>query len=1034
LIAALGAFRQSLKPLFFAFCRARAVCRATPWRGKEAMRALGLLLGLLLLVAAGAAAQQASRLSAMSGDEIKALQQRLAADGCYQGAIDGQASQALQAGIAACPSQDPILRIDTGMHLAAIHGLGVDRACRIAATGSFDKTVRVWSLPDGRLLRTLRPPIDSGVGGQIYATAVSPDGRLIAAGGMGLSIAGLNYLTIFDAATGAPITLVAFPRTGHVAYAISHLAFSPDGHWLAATSAAGVVVIDAQTWRIVAKDQAGPSQGEAFAPDGRLYLASLDGMLRQYAPGPTFRREREITTRGGREPLSVAVDPSGQFLAVGFADSARVDIYDAATLRFRFAADTQAVNDGNLAMVTWDGTHLIAGGTHAEQVDGQSRPALLIFGRDGQRMGNAVRLPMPRNNSILDLEPCRSATAVAMGGPAFGLVDADGHVGLWKTSAAPEMRGKIGDAFSIASDAGQIRFGLEFGDEQPVVFDLAKGSVTDAPNPRSGFVVPQITGLPTGGTASRPTFAGRPIPLQQTESVWSQAVRSDRKGFVFGTSDNLRAFDAQGRQLWQQPGPGVAWGVNLSADGRIVVAAYGDGTIRWHRWSDGKELLALFVDRKTKAWVAWTPTGYYMASPGGEDLIGWHLNRGWNQAADFFPASRFRDRFNRPDIVQLVLTTLDEGEAIKQANEAARRRADTRPLIQHLPPIIRIANPADGAHVANDTVTLNYALRSPSGQPVDRLDLIINGRPVKSYGLPIKPLSPDAESSGSITVTLTQHVSEVGLIAWSEGLASEASQVQITWDGAPAVTRKLYALVIGVSNYSDPAMTLKYAAKDAGDFAAALAAQKGLYYADVETRVLTDRQVTRASVIQGLQWLERRATNPNDVSVLFLAGHGMTDDKQTYWFYTSDSNDSNLLINGVSQDEIRKLLQGLSGKVLWFLDTCHAGTAAKRSPVDINVLVNTVSASENGGIVVFASSTGRQVSVESADLGNGAFTKAVIEGIALGKAVRPDGFITTSSLDSYLEYRVGQFTDNQQTPVMERPPEEPDFAIAEVRK
>jgi uncharacterized caspase-like protein len=138
--------------------------------------------------------------------------------------------------------------------------------------------------------------------------------------------------------------------------------------------------------------------------------------------------------------------------------------------------------------------------------------------------------------------------------------------------------------------------------------------------------------------------------------------------------------------------------------------------------------------------------------------------------------------------------------------------------------------------------------------------------------------------------------------------------------------------------------------------------------------------------------------------------------------------------NGVSQDEIRKSLQDLQGKVLWFLDTCHAGTAAKRPPVDMNVLVNTVSASENGGIVVFASSTGRQVSVETADLGNGAFTKAVVEGIDLGKAALGDGFITTSTLDSYVVRRVEEFTGSQQTPVMERPPEEPDFTIAEVHK
>src|SRR5471030_3097163 len=72
---------------------------------------------------------------------------------------------------------------------------------------------------------------------------------------------------------------------------------------------------------------------------------------------------------------------------------------------------------------------------------------------------------------------------------------------------------------------------------------------------------------------------------------------------------------------------------------------------------------------------------------GGEDLIGWQVNRGWEQQADFFPASRFRERFNRPDIVRLALETLDEGEAVKRANAAAKRHEDTTPLAAKLPPV-----------------------------------------------------------------------------------------------------------------------------------------------------------------------------------------------------------------------------------------------------------------------------------------------------------------------------------------------------------
>jgi WD40 repeat protein len=77
----------------------------------------------------------------------------------------------------------PMLRIETGMHTAMIRRIAVDAAGRFLVTGSDDKTVRVWELETGRLLRTIRPPTGTGNEGKIYAVAISPDGRTIAAGG-----------------------------------------------------------------------------------------------------------------------------------------------------------------------------------------------------------------------------------------------------------------------------------------------------------------------------------------------------------------------------------------------------------------------------------------------------------------------------------------------------------------------------------------------------------------------------------------------------------------------------------------------------------------------------------------------------------------------------------------------------------------------------------------------------------------------------------------------------------------------------------
>jgi WD40 repeat protein len=913
----------------------------------------------------------------------------------------------------------------------------VDQACRIAATASDDKTVRIWSLPDGRLLHTLRMPIGADDAGKVYSVGVSPDGRYVVSGGYdGRGPDALdNYVHVFEAATGRLLGSVGIFNDN-----IDHLAFSADGRWLAATGSGkvGLKVIDTQTWKVVAEDPYGnDSYGAAFAPDGRLYTVAWDGRLRQYGPAPDFRKERETVTRAGKLPYSVAVDPSGQLVAVGFENATRVEIYEAGTLRLHANADTRGVDYGDMTGVAWanDGNVLTAGGDYRVRGQGGWQHPVLIFNRDGRRLGGILL----GEDAILSLQTCGGGVAAGEYDAAFGLIAPNGEIALWKTSVAPGMREKWGDAFTISPDARKVRFGLNTGGDEPVLFDLTEGTLTEAHRPVPGLFSANVDGPIRGWQdTGHPTFAGRPIKLDDGEFARGLAIRPDRTGFALGAEWSVRGYDGHGTELWNHTGPAAATGLNISADGRLVVVAYLDGTIRWHRWSDGRELLALFVNSKSKSWIAWTPTGYYMASPGGEDLIGWHLNRGWDQEADFFPASRFRERFNRPDIVHLALETLDEDTAIRQANAASNRKQDTRSITAHLPPIIRILDPANGTHVANGTVTLNYSMRSPSGQPVERIDVLIDGRPVKAVGLPIRPPGADTEIKGSVNVTLTQHLSEVGLIAWNSGLSSDPARIRINWDGAPApvdATRKLHALIVGVSNYATPDMALNFAAKDARDFAKALAEQKGGYYSDVDIKVLVDRQVTRAALMDGLAWLQKAAPGPNDVSILFLAGHGTTDEKQTYWFFPSDANADDVQSKGISQDELSKALQKLSGKVLWFLDTCHAGSAAKRRVVDVNTLVNTVSASENGGIVVFASSTGRQVSVERDDWGNGAFTKAIVEGIEQGQAeLRGKGFITTSSLDSFVESRVQELTDGKQSPVMERPPQQPDFAIAEVLK
>jgi len=54
----------------------------------------------------------------------------------------------------------------------------------------------------------------------------------------------------------------------------------------------------------------------------------------------------------------------------------------------------------------------------------------------------------------------------------------------------------------------------------------------------------------------------------------SLAIAPDGRGLVLGTNESLQLFDASGQSLWETPAPGIAWAVNISGDGRYVVAAF----------------------------------------------------------------------------------------------------------------------------------------------------------------------------------------------------------------------------------------------------------------------------------------------------------------------------------------------------------------------------------------------------------------------------------------------------------------------------
>lgn len=919
----------------------------------------------------------------------------------------------------------PMLRIDAGMHNAPIRRIALDSNGRWLVTASEDKTAKIWDLTTGRLARSLRPPVGDDNEGKLAALAMSPNGDIVAVAGWTGMWGSTASVYLFDRASGRLLRqLSGLPGM------IEALAWSSDAKLLAMSFASpgGIRVYRTDNWTPMGGDTnyGGRVVGLDFDRTNRLLSASHDGFLRIYAPsteGPKLLAKR--MGPGGKQPTTARFSPDAALIAVGYMDSTQVSVLAGKNLDFLYAADTLSAKNGDLRSVAWssDGRTLFAAGRYVAG----SRQAIRIWPDAGR---GAPRNEPVANNSIFDVQAMPGGgVAFGTAEPAWGIIAADGKQRLGISSPIADFRGG-GEQLQVSKDGHRVRFGFERNGSLAADFDTEDGLVVSETSTAPGAVSPALTefpGLVVSGwkNTSEPKLNGSPLRLRPGENSRSLAIAPDRLSVLLGSDWGLNKFDAGGKLLGRIVTPGAAWAVNYSGDGRFLLAAFSDGTIRWYNAKSGREKLALFAHSDRKRWVAWTPSGYYAASAAGEELIGWHINNGPDQAGDFYPASRFRARFYRPDVLEKILEAGTEIEALGLANQASGRISQHTEIAHALPPMIDPVSPAE-AKIKDTTVNIRFRVRNVSDGPLQNIRVRVNGSNIPEMRNLVVAQTGVGEER-SVTVILPERDSTVELFAENRHGVSTPATFKFIWQGVPPKKVNLptlYALAIGVSNYRDDSMRLGYPAKDAKDFVDAIKSQQGRLYGDVQVVLLTDEQATRAAVLENLARLKNRVKD-DDVGVLFIAGHGFNTKDGTYYFVPFDfdrTSDS----TGVVYSAIRGTLGEIPGRAILFIDTCHSGNVLGKT--DLTGVINDLTARENN-VVVFASSTQKETSQESDEWKNGAFTKALVEGMRGGADLFKDGKVMYTGLQAYLSRTVSALTRNAQHPVV-LPGGIEDFVVA----
>ncbi len=945
----------------------------------------------------------------------------------------GAATPSRQAQIAAARDPGALqaqVQIDVGSHGAAVRRLAVDVARDWVVSASDDKSARVWRLGSGEAVHTLRVPVGPGEQGRLYGAAIHPQRAEVVVAGTGLAPlpGGATEATahVFALASGQWQASFRLCRCE-----VKRLAWSADGRWLLAAAAGaerGVHAFDPQGRPAGHFATLGDVYGLSVHPS-QLLATDMAGRLLVFPLGEGGLGAPRMLPSPGPSPVSVGHSPDGRLAVVGHLSAqapAIVELAAGRTVR-TLEPRERGLDAGQLMTVAWsaDAARVWVGGRKARGRD------YLLWAFEASTGEPLTATPVAAD-SILDLVP--------LPGGRVAFASFDGSWGVFDSQRARPIGPHRQSALAGAQQASAMLTGPDgtlvswrLGSGVRLQIDLrlrrlatVETGVGHGARMRRGgafsaeLQVADARGFFTGFYR----LAGREIRLEPDETARAATFMPGSADAFVGTSRALQRVDESGQVLWRRaPGAEVNALVYANASERIITAL-SDGTVRWWHAASGEQLLAVLA-LPTGQWLAWTPEGYFDASAGGDTLAGWLVRPPGSARVEHHLLTRFRSAFRRPDLVDAAL-------GIARAPRAAPA-LEAPPLL--LPPQL-VARDERKAKSAGGPVSLPFALRG--AEPGEaRVSVRLNGRP---WAARVEmPARLDGEAAGRAEVVLPAGRHLVQLIAVDAQGTSAPLDFDVQVEAPPVPQEpgarpRLLVLAVGVSEYAERSLNLGLAAKDAADFRAALARLGGKRYRAVTTRLVVDQEATRMAVLQHLAWLATEATS-DDVVIVFLAGHGAHDDEGRYHFITHDGDIARLAQTAVSEGELRGALAAIRGRIVLFADTCHAGSVTTTHAAvlsrDHARLADELRAPENG-VIVLASSARSEESLEVRSLGNGVFTKAVVEGLAGRADLLRRGEITVKGLDYYVASQVAAMTKAAQNPVSLIPPGMPDFKLIEL--
>ncbi len=850
---------------------------------------------------------------------------------------------------------------------------------RHVLTGHDDKIARLWDVATGKEVRRFT----GHKHGAVLSVAFSRDGKQVLTGSED------QTACLWDTATGKVIRQL----TGHMSF-VTSVGFSPD-------SKVVLTLGDDKTarlWDVATGKEVRRFTGHkdgvvsaAFSRDGKQVLTGGNDDIARLWDAATGKEIRRFNG-DSRWIFSAAFSPDGmRMLTVSNDRYVLWDLVTGKALRFTRHTDKQL----SVAFAP-DGMQMLTG-----SFDGTARLWNLVTGKGNRIFHGGHSCPVrtvaisPDGKHVLtgSLETGAEEQTALLWDVATGkqIGKLKGHESdVWSAAFSPDgkqtLTGALDDTarlWDIATGKEIRRFTGHTNSVLSVAFSADGKQVLTASTDHTARLWDTATGKEirqfTGHTGELFCAVYSPNGKQVL------TASSDRTARLWDTASGkeIRIFNGHKNQVQAAA---------FSPDSKYVCTCSADWTTRLWEAATGKEMVQLLIFTDD-SWAVVDPEGRYDASNGG-DIEGLH----WVVGNEPIALSQLKARYYEPGLLAKKLGF----------NKEPLRRVDAF-VDPKLYPDLQLAEPT------KDHLRLGITLTNRGGG-IGRVVVLINGKELSADAR-----APKADANAAkleLEVNLAndprlvpgqENVIEVHAYNAEGYLRSRGMRRVFTPPGkADPAPPELWLVVAGVSDYRGGVLNLRYAAKDADDFAeAARIAGERLFGADklhlcvlTTTQKEAQNQPSRANLAAALQQAQKAKSG--DVLVVYLAGHGVNYGGQDgdFYYLCCDAADANLADGEVrkqvalSSNELTELLKlNPAQKQVLVLDTCASGKLIEKLTEKRDVPSSQVRALElvkdRTGMYILAGCASDAVSYEATRFAQGVLTYSLLLGMR-GAALKED--------------------------------------------